>query len=349
MWRMFITGIGTAVPPQRFTQTQCWDAIRASPRYGLLSSRSHAILRKVLTGNNGIEARHLALEPISEAFEFTPDAMHGRFKRVAPKLGADAARRALAESGRRPDEIGALVVATCTGYLCPGLSSYIGEMLGLRGDAQLLDLVGLGCGAAIPTLRTASALLGETEHVLAVCVEACSAAVYLDDDPGVLISVCLFGDGAAAVVGSRNARPGIREVRMTKAASLNVPAEREKLRFDHRGGLLRNILAPDVPVLSAGYASDVLAAAGVAPAEISEWLFHSGGRDVLREICDRVGLEEHHVRHSTAVLREYGNMSSPSCLFSLRRALDEECPGGKWWLASFGAGFSSHGAILEVK
>ena len=346
---MFITGLGTAVPPQRHTQRACWDAIRASPQYDALTSRSHAILKKVLTGNNGIDARHLALDPISEAFEFTPDAMHARFKRVAPQIGEEAARRALQESGRKPDEIGALVVATCTGYLCPGLSSYIGERLGLPCNTQLLDLVGLGCGAAVPTLRTASALLGESEHVLAVCLEVCSAAVYLDDDPGVLISACLFGDGAAAVVGSRKPQPGVREVRMTRAESLHLPEAREKLRFDHRHGLLRNILAPNVPVLSAGVAADVLARADIAPAEISEWLFHSGGRDVLREIVQRIGLSEHAVRHSTEVLREYGNMSSPSCLFSLRRALDENAPGGKWWLASFGAGFSSHGALLEVR
>jgi alkylresorcinol/alkylpyrone synthase len=346
---MFITGLGTAVPPQRYTQRECWDAIRAAPQYAALTSRSRAILRKVLTGSNGIDARRLALDPISEAFDFTPDAMHARFKRVAPQIGEEAARRALAESGRKPDEIGALVVATCTGYLCPGLSSYIGERLGMGRDAQLLDLVGLGCGAAVPALRTASALLGETDHVLAVCVEVCSAAVYLDDDPGVLISACLFGDGAAAVVGSRKPQQGIREVRMTRAESLHAPEAREKLRLDHRGGLLRNILAPDVPALSAGFAAGVLARAGIEPAEISEWLFHSGGRDVLGEITARIGLPEHAVRHSTAVLREYGNMSSPSCLFSLRRALDENSPGGKWWLASFGAGFSSHGAVLEVR
>lgn len=346
---MFITGLGTAAPSQRYTQRECWDAICAAPQYSALTSRSRAILKKVLTGNNGIESRRLALDPISDAFTFTPDAMQERFKRVAPQIGEEAARRALAESGCEPGEIGALVVATCTGYLCPGLSSYIGERLGLRRDAQLLDLVGLGCGAAVPALRTASALLGATGRVLAVCVEVCSAAVYLDDDPGVLISACLFGDGAAAVVGSSRPQPGVREVRMGRAESLHVPEAREKLRMESRQGLLRNILAPDVPALSAGFAADVLASADVSPAEISEWLFHSGGRDVLSEIAGRLGIEAHAVRHSTAVLREYGNMSSPSCLFSLRRALDENAPGGKWWLASFGAGFSSHGAVLDVQ
>lgn len=346
---MYITGVGTAVPPQRFTQAECWDAIRASPQFASLAPRSHAILRKVLLGDNGIEARRLALDPISDAFDFTPDAMLGRFKRVAPVIGENAARAALAESGVPVGEIGALVVATCTGYLCPGLSSYIGERLGLSRDAQLLDLVGLGCGAAVPALRTAAALLGEARHVLTVCVEVCSAAVYLDDDPGVLISACLFGDGAAAVVGSREAQPGVREIRWLRAESLHAPEAREKLRFDHRQGLLRNILAADVPALSAAFAADVFARTGLGVEAVSEWLLHSGGRDVLRGIGARLGLPADALRHSSKVLREYGNMSSPSCLFALRGALDEGAAGGKWWLASFGAGFSSHGALLDVK
>jgi alkylresorcinol/alkylpyrone synthase len=345
---MFISGVGTAVPPQRFTQADCWQAISASPQFPALLPRSHAILRKVLLGANGIEARHLALDPIAEAFDFTPDAMIGRFKRVAPVLGENAARVAFAESGVRADEIDALVVATCTGYSCPGLSSYIGERLGLRKDVQLLDLVGLGCGAAVPALRTGAALLSDSRHVLTVCVEVCSAAVYLDDDPGVLISACLFGDGAAAVVGSREPQSGVREVRFGRAVSLHAPEAREKLRFDHRQGLLRNILAPDVPALSAEYAADVFSRSGAKVGDVSEWLLHSGGRDVLRGIGSRLGLPDGALRHSTEVLREYGNMSSPSCLFALRRALDEQAKGGRWWLASFGAGFSSHGALLDV-
>jgi alkylresorcinol/alkylpyrone synthase len=92
------------------------------------------------------------------------------------------------------------VISTCTGYLCPGLSSYAIESLGLRRDVLAFDLVGQGCAAAMPNWRLADSLLaaGACEHVLSVCVEVSSAAMYLDDDPGVLVSACLFGDGAGA-------------------------------------------------------------------------------------------------------------------------------------------------------
>ena len=75
---------------------------------------------------------------------------------------------------------------------------------------------------------------------------------------------------------------------------------------------------------------------------------HAGGRRVLQEVRTAMGLEEAHLEHSAAVLRDYGNLSSPFVLFVLERALRERSPGGLWWMSSFGAGFSCHGALLEV-
>jgi predicted naringenin-chalcone synthase len=85
----------------------------------------------------------------------------------------------------------------------------VAEQLGFRTDAFLQDLVGLGCGAAIPSLRAAEAILAAQPSVVVACVavEVCSAAFYLDDDPGVLVSACLFGDGAAATIWSSTPGP----------------------------------------------------------------------------------------------------------------------------------------------
>src|SRR5437867_3874925 len=199
---MFITGLGTAAPPQRYTQRECWDVFQHSPLSRQLQPRSRAIVKKVLTGNNGIVTRHLALENLAQAFELTPDALNARFLKNAPLLATQAAQHALSDSANQAGEIDALIISTCTGYLCPGLTSYVSERLGLRPDVLTLDLVGQGCVAALPNLRAADALLasGRCRRVLSVCVEVCSAALYFDNDPGVLISACLFGDGAGAAV-----------------------------------------------------------------------------------------------------------------------------------------------------
>src|SRR5262249_37744059 len=159
-----------------------------------------------------------------------------------------AAQRALQEAHFTPADIDAVIISTCTGYLCPGLTSYVTERLGLRADVLALDLVGQGCGAALPNLRAAEALLrADCRQVLSVCVEVCSAAFYLDDDPGVLISACLFGDGAGAAIVSREPAPGRRRVEWKAAGSTLEPASRDLLRFEHKDGMLRNILTPEVP------------------------------------------------------------------------------------------------------
>lgn len=351
---MFITGLGTAAPPQSYKQSEGWEAVQVSPQFSQLSTRSRAILRKVLTGNNGIETRRLAMESLHEVFETNPDVLHARFAKNAPLLAAQAAERALQNSGAKPDEIDALIISTCTGYLCPGLTSKVSERLGLRRDALLLDLVGQGCGAALPNLRTGEALLasGRCGKALSVCVEICSAAFYMDDDPGVLVSACLFGDGAGAAVLSREPNPVARRIRWKAARSITSPEHRDLLRFEQKHGMLRNILSPEVPQLAAECSErllhETLAEAGATREQITGWIWHSGGRDVLLALQERLKLSAEDVRWSATVLREFGNVSSPCVYMVLQTALAENTPGGLWWMSSFGAGFSCHGALLEV-
>ena len=328
---MFIIGTGTATPPQCYSQQDCWTALKNSARFRELNARSQAILKKVLTGENGIATRHLALDKLDHAFDLTPDALHARFNENAPALATLAAERALADAQTSPREIDAILISTCTGYLCPGLTSYTSERLGLRPDVLALDLVGQGCGAALPNLQTAQALLaaGHCKRVLSICVEVCSAAFYMDDDAGVLISACLFGDGAGAAVLSPSANGG-RRVKWKSGRSLLKPEDRGWLRFEQKNGMLRNILTPEVPALAAQHCetifADTLARGNVARSQISGWILHPGGRDVLLALRKKFRLSSHDVRWSEAVLRENGNMSSPSVLFVLQAALADGAP-----------------------
>jgi predicted naringenin-chalcone synthase len=351
---MFFIGLGTAAPRQRYEQRECWEALQNSTPFGQLTPRSHAILKKVLCGDNGIGSRHLALEPLKEVFDRTPDALQARFAKHAPALAAEAARGALEDAGCAPDEMDAILISTCTGYLCPGLTSYVSEQLGLRPDVFALDLVGQGCGAALPNFRAAEAILtaGRAKKVLSICVEVCSAAFFIDDDPGVLISACLFGDGAGAAVLSNEPLPDRRRVEWKLGASHLMTAERDTLRFSHKNGMLRNVLLPEVPQI-AGQAAEKLFAGSLAAAdvlrdEIRGWILHAGGRDVILALRDKLQLTGDDVRHSSAVLREFGNISSPTVYFVLERALHDSVPDGLWWMSAFGAGFSCHGALLEV-
>ncbi len=352
---MYFRGLGTASPPSRYTKAECLEAFQRSDWYAKLDTRSHLIARTVLQRDNGIEARRLALASLDEVFAIDPDTLDRRFLVHAPALAAEAATRALESAGLDATEIGAVVVSTCTGYLCPGLSGYVVERLGLRGDVQAYDLVGQGCAAALPNLQLGRSLLasGSVEHVLSVCVEVSSAAMYLDNDPGVLISACLFGDGAGAAVLSRAPGGQGRRIEWKDGASLIEPAQRKALMFEQRDGMLRNILTREVPTLAAEYAqrvlATVLARAHLNSGDIAAWIMHAGGRDVLLALERRFELDRDAFRYSAAMLREYGNLSSAFVYFVLEAALADDAPAGWWWLSSFGAGFSCHGALLHVE
>ena len=351
---MFFIGIGTATPSARYTKAECLEAFQNSEWYGRLDARAHFVARTVLQRNNGIEARRLAVDSLDEVFRIDPDTLARRFLENAPVLAAQAGLRALAQSGLAAEQIDAVVVSTCTGYLCPGLSGYVVERLCLRADVQAFDLVGQGCAAALPNLQLGAALLksGSAKHVLCICVEVSSAAMYLDNDPGVLISACLFGDGAGAAVLSQTPCSSGRRIEWKDSTSLIEPAQRDALKFEQRAGMLRNILTREVPALAAEYAErvldTVLERAGLGRADVHGWIMHAGGRDVLLALAKRLDLQFDNLRYSTAMLREYGNLSSAFVFFVLQAALADDAPGGWWWLSSFGAGFGCHGALLEV-
>jgi predicted naringenin-chalcone synthase len=352
---MHILGVGTANPPTRYTKAECLVAFEKSALFARLDVRAHLIARTVLQRDNGIEARRLAVESLDEVFTIDPNTLSKRFLTHAPLLAAQAGERALSKAGLQATQIDAVVVSTCTGYLCPGLSGHVAERLGLRPEVQAFDLVGQGCAAALPNLMLGNALLatGACEHVLSICVEVSSAAMYLDNDPGVLISACLFGDGAGAAVLARQAGPSGRRIEWKDSTSLVEPAERRALMFEQRDGMLRNILTRAVPALAADYAQRVLGTvldrAGLNPGDVGTWIMHAGGRDVLQALKKRLELEPGDLRYSAAMLREYGNMSSAFVYFVLEAALADGAASGWWWLSSFGAGFSCHGALLEVQ
>ena len=337
---MYLHALATAVPPTSFTQMECWGIAEHSPVRSRLSRRSSLILHSILKGDHGISTRHFAVSDLDRVFDLSPDELNSAFRLHAPKLAGRALTEALAKAAVRPEEVDALLVCTCTGYLCPGLTSYISEQLGFRANTFLQDLVGLGCGAAIPTLRAAQHLIAAQPGAVVACVavEICSAAFYLDDDPGVLISACLFSDGAAATIW--RGTPATDALRVFGFDTVHLPADRDKLRFEQRNGKLRNLLDRSVPELAAGAVAKLWSQRGDRP--VSRVVAHPGGRDVLEALAPVVA--PHALTASTATLRKFGNMSSPSVLFALEETLRTTKPDttGDFWLVSFGAGFSAH-------
>lgn len=343
---MYLQALATAVPAAVFTQPECWEVMQRSPMRERLKKRSLLILQTILKGDHGIATRHFAVPDIEHVFDLTSDQLNAAFRTAGPPLAARALTGALEKSGIRADELDALLICTCTGYLCPGLTSYVAELIGLRPNVFLQDLVGLGCGAAIPTLRAASHVLAAQPGATVACVavEVCSAAFYLDDDPGVLISACLFSDGAAATIW--RSTPGPSGLGCFDFNTLHLPAERDKLRFEQRDGKLRNLLHRSVSELAAVAVGRLWAERGQRP--VLQVVTHPGGRDVLDALAPV--LAPHSLAASARMLQQHGNMSSPAVLFALEESLKMGVPdqAGDFWLVSFGAGFSAHSCRIGL-
>ncbi len=336
---MFLDAVASAFPVSSYTQRECFEFTKESRAFRDLSSRSQSLMEKILLGDSGIAKRHFCTDEPGAMFEAGAQELNEYFEREAPALAVAA----LEKTGVKAREIDALFICTCTGYLCPGVTSHVAEAMGMCEDTYLQDLVGLGCGAAIPLMRSAEGFLAANpgKKVATVAIEVCSAALYLNEEPGVLISLCLFGDGAAAAVWSDE--PGKGKWRAGNFDTIHRPDEREKIRFINSGGRLENKLHRAVPGLAAEAVGSLWEKRetlhGGSPPVPDRILAHTGGRDVIEALENRLGWD---LAETRQVLREAGNCSSPCVLFALEERLKASEGDSRYWLTSFGAGFAAH-------
>ncbi len=343
----------TANPPLYVTQQEAYDFYLSN--FGLTEDEK-SLYRKLLV-NGPIQGRYFGLDRKEDACETNPDRLNARFVKYARQTGAMAARRAMTEAGLTVNDLGGVIVNTCTGYLCPGLSSYLVEDLGLPPTVRTLDVAGMGCGGALPNITTAAAMLAADggRPWLSVAVEICSATLFMGPDPALIVSNCIFGDGAAAVVlqdeASLAGTGGL--MRILGSTSSIHPEYREQLRYRQEDGRLRNVLTTRVPVIGAKLAGEALDALlkqhQLNRQDIAWWAVHAGGTAVLDQVGRDLGLDASALQYSLSVFHHYGNMSSPSVLFALREMIEHGKPkaGDRGVLLSFGAGFSAFAVLVE--
>jgi alkylresorcinol/alkylpyrone synthase len=345
---IFVDGIATALPPLAIAQDYA-SAFLQEQYKGRVRPGSLKLLDRVFA-HPSVKSRRFAFEDPRSLVDEDPDARAGRFTSWSLRLSAEAARGALKNTGLSPSDVTGLVVNTCTGYICPGVSTYLLEELKLDRSVKAYDLVGSGCGGAVPNLQLSGALARERPGgaVLSVSVEVCSCTFQMADDPGLIVSNALFGDGAAAAV--VRALPG--GFALADSASRYAPEYREDIRFVHRGGQLHNQLSSRLPGLAAataaGLTDDLLRANGLGRGDISRWAVHPGGENVIKAVQEKLELSEADMRYSRRVLAGFGNMSSATVWFILEEMLkDGVKPGELVVMLAFGAGLSAHAYLLK--
>ena len=344
----YLGTVATAVPPYRADQQTAREFFNLHYE-GRLKDRSLGVLNKLLD-HPSIEGRHFALEDPACLIDETPDDRVRRFTTWGVELACRAGGEALDQTGLIPGEIDALVINTCTGYLCPGLSSYVAERMGLDRRIPTFDLVGGGCAGALPGLMVAEGQLASRGGgaVLCVSVEICSATFQMGDDISLLLSNVLFGDGAAAAV--LWTRP--EGLELLGSSTMHLPEEREAIRYIHKNGDLHNQLSTSLPRIIAPVVNDTVAGLiegrGVSITQIRHWALHGGGDSVITGVGKSLGLTEPQLAPTRRILQQFGNMSSPSSLFVLKDILDGGVKPGEYvLLAAFGAGLTTHASLFR--
>ncbi|WP_329009741.1 type III polyketide synthase [Micromonospora rifamycinica] len=346
-----LLSVGTAVSPDSYTQEEVLDL------YGITDARIRSVFY-----NSGIDRRHLAVvrdpdtgRPVPE----TQGQLLAKHRTVGLEMAEQAITMALKRAGVALADVAHLCCVTSTGFLTPGFSAMLIKQLGLAHSTSRLDVVGMGCNAGANALQATSAWASTHPGQLAilVCVEVCSAAYVIDDTMRTAVVNSLFGDGSAALV-IRAPVPGEPPAasvcpRVVGSASTIVPEAIEAMRFDWDDvqGRFSFFLDRDVPYVVGAHVEEtidrLLAPAGLRRTDVAHWTVHSGGRKVIDSVQVNLGLTRHDLRHTLDVLRDLGNLSSGSFLFSYERLLAEQiaAPGDYGVLMAMGPG-SSIEAVL---
>lgn len=345
-----ILSVATANPPHKVDQREALERAKAV--------FPHLVRMESLYANTGIETRY-SCEPFD--WYQQPHGWEDRtrtFQRHALALLEDVATEAVAQAGLSLRDIDSLVVNTVTGLAIPSLDAMLMNRLGFRETIERLPMFGLGCGAGVAGLARAARLAQAAPgtNVLFLTVDLCSLCAR-PNDPSMAMFVCaaLFGDGAAgAVLRAPDPRdtsvPGRRLPRIRATGEHFWRGTERIMGWDVKEDGFGVVLSPELPALlrrELRPALDAFLARSDLDLESFEgFLFHPGGRKILETAEQTLGIERDRLAHSWSVLRDYGNMSSVTVLFVLRRAIEAHCK-GPHLLAAFGPGFSAYFAAAE--
>lgn len=266
------------------------------------------------------------------------------YNKQAPLLSVKAARESL-HGVLHHSEITHLITVSCTGMTAPGLDLHVMEGLGLNNDISRTSVNFMGCYAAIHALKIAHAICGSDKgaKVLIICTELCTLHFQKEPTMDNMASSLLFGDGSAAaiVTADHHAHPGIfidsfySEV-LTKGKT-DMAWELSSTGFLMTlSGYVPDLIEEDFK----GVMERALAHCSLEIEDMSHFCLHPGGKRILEAISKSVKLPDNSLKESYEVLKEFGNMSSATILFVLKKMMKNNMSMPQLFCAAFGPGLT---------
>ena len=361
--KSYIHHIETVLPAYSYSQDFARDRM-----VGWMPGKRNRRLIHGIYDHSGIETRHSVLpdfSPDAEQILFHEDA-DGRiiepstldrnryFAECSRQMVVDAGRQALENTdGFSATDITHVVTVSCTGFYNPGPDLDLIQGLKLPASTERYNLGFMGCYAAFPALRMADQFCQARPDavVLVVCLELCSLHLQFREEADSLLANSLFADGvAAAVVSARKPASHRAALTLDSFSSALAPEGGGDMAWEigNHGFDIR--LSTYVPKIIEANINAIVEKI-LDPADIDFWAIHPGGRSILDRIEGALELAPEQIDDSRAVLRNYGNMSSATVLFVLKRLLerpDFTAPQSICAMA-FGPGLTIESALLNLQ
>jgi predicted naringenin-chalcone synthase len=356
-----IISIGTAVPAYKHSQQEILHFMQNVFAFNEAERRKLSFLYR----QSGIETRYSVIPdyslpanqwqfyPASENLEPFPtleDRMQ-KFQQTAAPLSLRAIRSCL---GKFPAKnITHLITVSCTGMSAPGLDLELMNLLQLPSNTCRVSVNFMGCYAVIQALRIADAFANANKNanVLIVSTELCTLHFQKQPTTDNITSSLLFGDGAAAVLVSGNDE------------MIGLTIEKFYSAVDEKGkkdmawelssqGFLMTLsgYVPDLIEQDFGkLVDDALENTGISKEEITHWCIHPGGKKILEAVHKSLDFTNGQLQWSYDILKEYGNLSSATILFVLKRMMEDldKTKQSKIFGAAFGPGLTMETFIMS--
>ncbi len=351
----YIAAIETGVPDFMHTQ-KSFAAFYANSTDNSENKRKI----NIISAKTGIETRYSVLKDYSlspSAFEFYPkdlsllpepsltQRMHV-FKEEAVKLSLKAIRK-IKRFDTLKDSITHIITVTCTGLFAPGLDIELVHELQLNPAINRSSINFMGCNAAILALKQADSICKSDGNakVLIVCTELCTIHFQKDFSDDYIVSNQLFADGCAAVLVTADPVKFSPDtlIKIQDFHSLLLHSGYSDMAWQLSETGFKMNLTSYVSGLINGNIKKMLYEAGIQTQSVDYWAVHPGGKKIIDDFYEALGLDQNSMSASYDILKNYGNMSSPTVLFVLKHLLENNRnthKGQHILAAAFGPGLS---------
>ncbi|MEQ8925143.1 MAG: type III polyketide synthase [Fulvivirga sp.] len=321
-----ITAIETEVPKNKVSQK---EALRFMTSMNELNTKESQRL-EALYRASGIKNRYSVLSDYGKTsgFSFYPADQKKElpttkvrmdvYAKEAIQLSYGAATKCLQSAKINPKSITHLITVSCTGLHAPGQDIELINSLGLKSNVERTAINFMGCYAAFNALKLAdSHCKAGNAKVLIVCTELCSIHFQKGKDEDNLLANALFGDGSAAVMLESN--PTIKSLELKDKYCDLLPDGKNEMAWGIGQFGFEMKLSSYVPDIINGGISRLLE--NYKPG-FDYYAIHPGGKKILQVVEQALGITKEMNTQAHSVLKNYGNMSSPTVLFVLKEIWD---------------------------